>query len=236
MTFGLSGAAIAGIATAAGGIGSALIGANSASNASNAQAGAAQAGIAEQDKQFEALKALLAPYNSAGTSSLNSLQNLIGINGNGAQGDAINQIKNSSQFDALNKTGQDAILQNASATGGLRGGNVQGALAQFSPQLLNQLINQQYSRLSGITSLGENAASMTGNAGIQTGQANAGLLQQQGAAIAGGNLAQGKALQTGINSIVGGLGTFQGLGGATNPVNDNSNNIFNDLFKTAGGF
>ncbi|WP_449405980.1 hypothetical protein [Massilia phosphatilytica] len=36
------------------------------------------------------------------------------------------------RFQALQQQGNDAILANASATGGLRGGNVQGALGQFS--------------------------------------------------------------------------------------------------------
>jgi len=241
MVFGLSGAAVAGLAVGAAGIGSALIGANASSKAADAQSASAQAGIAEQDKQFEALKALLAPYNAAGTSSLTAQQNLAGINGNQAQNDAINGIKSSSEFDQLNQTGQNAILQNASATGGLRGGNVQAALAQFSPQLLNQLIATQYGRLGGLTSLGENAAAMTGNAGIQTGQANAGLLQQQGAAQAGGALAGGAAAQNGLNSIVQGLGTFKGLGGnfsTPSTASSDNSNIFGDLLdlSSGGGF
>lgn len=214
MAFGLSGAAIAGLAVGALGIGSSLIGANSAQKAANTQAHAADAGIAEQDKQFEAMKALLQPFVSAGTGALSSQQDLLGANGNVAQQAAIDGIKNSSQYNELNKQGQDAILQNASATGGLRGGNTQAALGQFSPALLNSLIQQQYQNLGGITGIGANAAAGVGNAGLSTGVNNANLLQQQGAARAGGQLAVGAGAQNSLNSIIQGFGVYQGLNGS----------------------
>ena len=49
------------------------------------------------------------------------------------------------------RQGEEAILQGASATGGLRGGNVQAALAQFRPAMLNRFVQQQYERLGGLT-------------------------------------------------------------------------------------
>ena len=213
MTFGLSGAAIAGLAVGAAGIGSSIIGGISANNAANTQANAANAGIAEQDKQFTAMQALLQPFVTSGTGALNSQEDLLGINGNTAQNDAINGIKSSSEYDQLNQQGQNAILQNASATGGLRGGNVQAALGQFSPQLLNQLIQQHLQGLGGISSMGESAAAGVGNAGLQTGQANAALLGQAGAATAGGQLGVGAAGQNSLNSILSGLSVYKGLGG-----------------------
>lgn len=213
MTFGLSAAAIGAIAVGAAGVGSALIGSNAASSAANAQSQSAQAGIAEQHSEFEQMKGLLAPYVSGGTSALTAQQNLVGLNGAPAQQTAFQGIQNGPVFQGLMKQGENSIEQNAAATGGLRGGNTQAALAQFSPNLLNSLINQQYSNLGGLTSLGQNAAAMTGNAGIQTGQAVSNTYQQLGAAEAGDALAQGKAWQTGLNSIVQGLGVFQGMGG-----------------------
>ena len=61
--------------------------------------------------------------------------------------------------------------------------------------------------------MGESAAAGVGSAGIATGGANAALLQQGGAAQAGGQLAQGKSLQDIINSITSGYGAYKGLGG-----------------------
>ena len=94
------------------------------------------------------------------------------------------------------------MLQNASATGGLRGGNVQGALAQFRPQLLNQLIEQQYSRLGGLTSLGQASAAGQATAGMQTGTNIANLLGQQGQALAGGAMGKGGVVQQTFGNLM----------------------------------
>ena len=104
--------------------------------------------------------------------------------------------------------GNDNILSNASATGGLRGGNTQAALGQFAPALLSQLLQQQYANLGGLTSIGQSSAAGVGNAGMQTGSNIAQLLQQQGAATAGGQIAQGGVGASGLGSLLGlaGLG------------------------------
>ena len=102
-------------------------------------------------------------------------------------------------------------MQNASATGGLRGGNTQAALAQFRPQLLNQLINQRYQNLAGMTALGQNAAAGTGNAGMQTASNISNLYQQTGAAQAGAALAQGQASANMWNGVTGAIGQVAGM-------------------------
>ena len=116
----------------------------------------------------------------------------------------------------MQQQGNNAILANASATGGLRGGNTQAALAQFSPQLLSQLIQQQFGNLGGLTSVGQNAAAGVGNAGMQTGNSITNLLQQQGAAQAGAALAGGRASMGAWSGGMGALGTFAGGGGFNN--------------------
>jgi hypothetical protein len=138
---------------------------------------------------------------------------LAGLGGAGAQQQAIAGLSNSPEMQAMIQQGENAMLQNASATGGLRGGNLQAAMAQFRPQLLADQINQQFSRLGGLTSIGQNAAAGVGNAGMQTGSAVAGFLAQQGAAQAGGRLAQGAAGANVFGSIGQGLGMYQGLTG-----------------------
>ncbi len=167
---------------------------------------------------LDAFQKVLAPFVTAGTGALGAQQNLLGLNGNDAQQAAINGIQASPQFAALQQQGNNAILANASATGGLRGGNVQGALAQFSPALLSQLIQQQYSNLGGLTSLGQNSAAGVGNAGMQTGSNISNLLQQQGAATAGGQIAAGSIPSQTFGSLLklGALG--YGLSGAMAPA------------------
>jgi hypothetical protein len=159
-----------------------------AGKAAGQQADAAQAGIEEQRRQFEEMQKLLAPYVQAGQPALQAQQAMLGLGGAEAQQQAIAGVEQSPLLQALMRQGEEAMLQQASATGGLRGGNMQAALAQFRPQMLQEALDQQYARLGGLTALGQQSAAGVGTAGMQTGQAVAGLLQQQGAARAGGAL------------------------------------------------
>ena len=203
--------------------GSQLIGgmmqADAASEAAGIQAGAAEAGMAEQRRQFDALQALLKPYQEAGLPALAQQQALLGLQGPEAEQAAIERIRGGETFQALAQQGEEALLQRASATGGLRGGNIQAALAQFRPELLSSLIEQQYGRLGGMTTLGQRSAAGVGAAGMETGSNISNLLAQQGAARAGGELGQAKAFGQILNipaqmvgmKAVGGGGGFGGL-------------------------
>lgn len=227
---------------------SGVVQSRAARSASRTQAAAADAGIAEQRRQFDVMQGLMAPFVGAGTSALADLapymgvgpealaqqRALAGLGGAAEQEQAIGAIERGPEFQALTRQGEEAILQQASATGGLRGGNVQGALAQFRPQVLSQLINQQYGRLGGLTALGQMttqnvmsagqaAAAGTGAAGMQTGANISNLLQQQGAAQAGGTLASAQAFGNTLGSIgmLAGRGmAFQGFTpeGASSPL------------------
>jgi len=213
MTFGLSAAALSAVAVGGATLVSGYMQGQAAEEAANIQAGSAQAGIAEQRRQFEAMQKLLQPYTEAGKPALEAQQALIGLQGPEAERAAIERIRGGETFKALSQQGENALLQQASATGGLRGGNIQGALAQFRPQLLSSLIEQQYGRLGGMATLGQQSAAGVGGAGMQTGTNIANLLGQQGAAQAGGELAQGRAFASIPSAISGGLGIYSGLGG-----------------------
>ena len=205
-------AAIAG-AGLVGGIYSSNQASKSAKNATNAQVASDQAAMAAQQANLEETRKLLAPYVQAGNTAIGQQGNLIGLGGNAAQQAAINQLKASPYFTSQLQAGQNAILQNASATGGLRGGNTQAALAQFAPSLLAQTIQNQFGNLGSLTSIGQNAAAGVGNAGANAANQNTALLQSMGNAQASGALAQGQA-QVGLaNSAMGALGAFGQLGG-----------------------
>lgn len=207
---------MSGVATAI--VGAAVVGgvvANQASKrAAKSQKNAANAGIAETRDQFDQIQTLLAPYVKAGNEGTDAQRALLGLAGPQAQTDAVKGIETSSQFQALAKSGEDAILQNASATGGLRGGNAQGALGQFRPQLLNTLINQRFAQLGDLASRGQ--ASAAGQAALQ-GQ-NAGqiaqLLGNVGQAQAGAALGQGAAISGAVN----GIGTAAAIYGSSQPA------------------
>lgn len=236
-----------GVAIAAGSVISAAVSSDAQRKAGNkaagAQSDAAQAGIDAQQQQFDQVRELLAPYVQGGNKAFAGQQDLAGLNGNDAQGSAIAALQSSPQFQSLLRSGETSILSNASATGGLRGGNTQAALAHFSPALLSQLITDQYSRLGGIASIGQNAAAGVGNAGMQNGSAISGLLQQQGAAQAGAALAGGNAtagMANGFAGAVGMLGSSGALGrlfgGTGGTAGGYTGNEWDGLATKGGGF
>jgi len=198
--------------------------------AADAQTRAAQLGIDEQKRQFDAIQKLLSPYVTGGTAAFGAQGDLAGLNGADKQKAAIDAIQSSPAFTAALAQGNNSILANASATGGLRGGNTQAALGQFAPALLAQAINDQFGRLGGLSSIGENAAAMTGNSGMHTADAISQLLQSQGAAGAGAALSAGNANATLVNGLTGAIGTVlvgrnsytsPGIfGGYSNPIGE----------------
>jgi hypothetical protein len=145
----------------------------------------------------------MSPYVAAGVPALTAQQALVGLQGPEAEQAALERITGGSTFQELARQGEEALLQRASATGGLRGGNVQAALAQFRPQLLNQLIEQQYTQLGGLTNIGQASAVRQAAAGQQTGLNVANLLANQGAATAGGQVARGNVGRQTFGDILG---------------------------------
>lgn len=202
-------------ATAVVGIGSSLLSAgaqkSAAGEATAATERAAALQVEEQRRQFDKLQEVLAPYVGAGEQGLQGQLDFIGLGEEGAEQAAIDRISGGAEFGELVRQGEEAILQNASATGGLRGGNVQSSLAQFRPQILSSLIDKQYNRLGGLSSLGQNAAAGVGNAAIETGQNISGIYGGVGDAQAQQALISGRANAGLYGDIAGAIGT--GLGG-----------------------
>jgi hypothetical protein len=211
-----------------GGITGAKQAGQAAERAGATQAAAAGAGIEEQRRQFDKLVELMSPYVTAGTEALGGLrpfqeagqqafqqqQAIAGLLGPEAQRLALQQIEQSPLLQAQIRRGEESLLQRASATGGLRGGNIQAALAQFSPQMLQQEVEQQFGRLGGFAGAGlgitENLygrgqAAATGQAasGMTSASNIANLLANQGQAIAGGQVAGGNVARQTFGDILG---------------------------------
>lgn len=203
-----------------------LMQADAAGEAAGVQAAASEAGIAEQRRQFDMVRELLKPYVEAGAPALAAQQAMLGLSTPEAEAAQIAAAERSPTFQAMLRTGEEALLQRASATGGLRGGNVQAALAQFRPQLLAQELEQRYSRLGGLTSLGQQSAAGVGTAGMETGSAIARLQAERGAALAGGELGEAKAFSGILNLPAQVLGMQYGAGGKMGQPG--LSNIFSD--------
>lgn len=141
------------------------------------------------------------------------------------RGAVLAQLEQDPLYQAKVRQGEQALLQQASATGGLRGGNVQAALAQFRPQMLSQEISNRIAQLAGITEAGSeqrfrelSAAQAAAAGGAQAGAQLSGQLGQTFGALA---KAQGQEALSGgmgtagqfISSIPSMIGTYQGLTG-----------------------
>lgn len=185
-----------------GGITGSKAAAKGAQQAAQTQAGAADRAIAEQREARLSNEQLQNPFVQAGRQSLAQQMSLIGLNGTGQQQTAMDALLTSPEYTTGIRQGEEAILQNAAATGGLRGGNTQNSLANFRTDLLGTVFNNQFNRLGGFTSLGQNAAAGVGNAGLSVANNIGSLYQQQGAALAGGQIAKGNANQAAFNNAI----------------------------------
>ena len=203
-------------------VGANLIGGSSSKSAANDQANAAGQGISTIQANQQQTRSDLMPWMTAGTSAVGGLSDLLGLNGAAAQQAAITGQQNSPLFQSLFRQGNNTILADAAATGGLRGGNTENSLANFGSDLLAKVIQQQIGNLTGVSNSGLSAANSEGAYGGDAAVSIANLLGQQGAARAGGAMANGQmwsnALQ-GIGGMFGSGGPLSGIfGGGSSPL------------------
>lgn len=193
-------------ATVVGGVISSSASSSAADKAQSAQEDA----LAQQQLAMQQMMKMLKPYRKAGVAGLNAQLDLLGLNGTKPQQTAIDALEASPYFTSQVKAGEEALLQTASATGGLRGGNTAAALAQFRPQMLTQTIENQYGKLAGLSAAGQNAAVNTG-VGTQGYQSNiANIMGNIGNIAAQGAIAQGTNLTNLIGGLAGAYGTYKG--------------------------
>jgi hypothetical protein len=169
-----------------------LLGASSAKKgvdkATAAQVDAYNKGIAEEQRQYDTTRADFAPYRDAGTAALPKINDLLGLNGPDAANAAIQALKQSPVYQSLYNNGQEALLANGAATGGLRGGNMQEGLADFGRDTLSGVIGDQVSKLGSLAGLGEGATNATAGFGANEADAVTKLLSGIGNAQASGAL------------------------------------------------
>lgn len=205
-----------------------------ANNAANAQIQAAQLAAAEEGRQFDITQANLQPWLTAGNAALSEQMKILGLGGMagmpgiiggygggtfnidgtqatpvdryGEQAGAIANLKNSPLYQSIYNNGEEAILANASATGGLRGGNTQNSLARFGGDTLSGVLGQYLQQLGGLSGTGNQTAGTIGQFGAANADNQAQLRIGQGNAQAGNYLAQGRIDQNMWNSFGTGIG------------------------------
>lgn len=187
--------------------------------------GLTEKSVAEQKLAFDRMVALLSPYAqvgvpaiggfgtyqtaglgavptlekfaAVGVPALEEQQAIAGLLGPERQAQAIAKIEQGAGYQSQIQAGEEAILQRASATGGLRGGNVQAALGQFRPALLQQAIEQQYGKLGGLAATGGTVARDLATSG----QGATEFLSRLGQASAVGQAAGGSSSATAIGNL-----------------------------------
>lgn len=187
------------------GAGSSLISssnaADAATQAANTQAAANQAAIAEQAREYDLAQQRSAPWLAAGKSALSGQSDLLGLNGSSSQQTAINNLQNSALYKSLFRNGQDTVLNNAAATGGLRGGNATTSLYNLGQDTLSSVIQNQLANLGGISGTGQSSANSLNSSGSSTASAISSLLSQTGAAQGGGILSSTAASNSGLTGV-----------------------------------
>jgi hypothetical protein len=147
--------------------------------------------IDEQKRQYDTTRADFQPYRDEGYAGLDQLGDLVGTHGGDKQAAAIEALRASPFYQSLYRNGEEAVLQNASATGGLRGGDTERGLADFGADTLMQTIERQLSSLGGLAGMGMGATESVANFGANKANAVSGLLGQIGSAKAAGTIARG---------------------------------------------
>jgi len=190
-------------------VGGSLVGAGasyfSGKTAASASESASRTQAAAEREALAYLKereALPRQFSEAALKDLGGLYDMPG--GTGDQQELIDKAIQSPLYQSImggQEAGEDAILRSASATGGLRSGNVQENLYDYNVQLQNKALLESYNQqLQGLTGL----------AGLPS---NANQIAQQTSAIGQtlgqGQVAAGQAMQQAYqgvgDSLVGGI-------------------------------
>lgn len=215
-------ARVCGVAAAM--IGSAVVGgvvsSNAASKAAKAQTNAANQANATQQGMYDQTRADLSPYMDVGVPAASRLADLMGTSGNvGATGyGSLTQPFNADTFKQYLdpayqwqlEQGQMALQNSQAANDGVLSGAALKDLMAYNQGMANTAYNNAfnqyqtqggniYQRLSGLASLGQNAAAQTGNFATNTGANMAQTTLGAGNAAAAGIVGQANAINSGLN-------------------------------------
>lgn len=193
------GFALAGLIAAGGTIASSEISQGSANKASQIE-----------QQQFDTTTANLTPFVQGGTNAFNALNTALGLTAPGG-GPGTGQINTagftgSPGYNFQLQGGTNAVLNNASALGGVNSGNTLKALSSYGTGLANQDWYNYLASLGGVANTGENAAAMTGQIGANT-----------AATIGSNTIGAGNVMAGGVNSLSNNAALFALL--ASNPNN-----------------
>jgi len=157
-------------------------------------------------RQYGLTIADLQPYIDAGNKALPMFSRMT----LGNNQEVVDNILASDTYKTDTYNAQDAILQQASASGQLNSGMSAVGLGSVAAKGLQDELEERYKQLAGIVNLGQNAATGAGSIGTSTGSALSASILNQGATASQAALQEG---QNTINNITTATNLFGGLAG-----------------------
>ncbi len=183
--------------------------AKGAKTAAQGQERAAEIQAQSQREQLDYLKEINALPTELRNEALTQLGGMSGIGDVNTQQEILDRAKSSPFYEDMVRAGEEGVMRGASATGGLRSGNVQSALYDERRRALQTAYGSEVSNLRGLAGLPtgqESIAQTMGNIGATQAQGILGASQAQSQ----GQIAQGQIYQQGLQQM-GNIG-MQGLG------------------------
>lgn len=217
MTFAMT--AVGGAALIGGGMATQGYFANKSSKkAARANANAMDAYLAQMRRSKEAAIGYQRPYEEAGRSGLNLLQQYLTGDPTSTQA----RLEQSPGYQFRLNQGQNSIQNLLASRGGLKSGAAMKALEEYAQGTASQEFGNQVGYLQGLAGIGQNASIAMSNAEMQAGSNMANASQQgilgQGMAMANRDAQMGNIIGGGMSQIGGsllGIG-MQGMGGGQN--------------------
>ncbi len=165
-----------------------ITGANDAADASRE---ASAQNLAFQQQGLDYLKEVQQPVLDIRNQALPALYGFYDPTNPSGQADFVQGVQQSPFYESMIQQGEEAVLRNQAATGGLRSGTTQQNLARNSQGVLQGLVNQQLQGLGSFAQTPINAGQIANQYG------------QMGQAAAQGALGAAQAQQAGMGQLLG---------------------------------
>jgi hypothetical protein len=167
---------------------------------------------------------LYAPLRQSGQRAFGTLQDIAGLNGQGAQQNWYDQYVASPDVQTRTNEGIRTIDNSyAGRTGGTLSGGLMKALTRFGIGQATGDINNKIGLIERISNTGNNAIGQTANARLGIGGQIANSFTNEGNQMANADLADGSFLSNLINSVARGAGSlgFNPFGSSSAPIDIN---------------
>lgn len=117
------------------------------------------------NRAYDFLQSTYGGQAQGGVQAQNALGNILGLNGDAAQGNGFQNYLNSSGYKFQLGQGQNAITSSNAAGGLLNSGSALKGLAKYGQGLASNYLQQYMAQLSGLSNSGLQAGSLIGGAG-----------------------------------------------------------------------